>query len=147
MVIRVQDVAIFFQCCLGDSPTETKLGDFPAFAAPTPSLKLPAPTITKDGDKITITLPARATELMLRFDKPTALTLDGKKLPALTHLRWFGPPQTATLSVKASAETTLTVDMVLPGLPENAPPRPDGWIPVSLDSYTDVRIVRRTLRL
>ncbi len=145
--VSVQKPTAWTKTVLGDSPTETKLGDFPAFAAPTPSLKLPAPTITKDGDKITITLPARATELMLRFDKPTALTLDGKKLPALTHLRWFGPPQTATLSVKASAETTLTVDMVLPGLPENAPPRPDGWIPVSLDSYTDVRIVRRTLRL
>ena len=145
--MSLQKPNVWTKAVLGESPTETKLDDFPAFAAPTPSLKLPAPTITRDGKNITITLPERATELMLTFDKPTVLTLEGKKLPALTHLRWFGPPQAATLSVEASTQGTLTADMVLPGLPPNAPPRPEGWIPVSVDSYTDVRIVRRTLRL
>ncbi|WP_309715886.1 M20/M25/M40 family metallo-hydrolase [Armatimonas sp.] len=145
--VSLQKPNVWTKAVLGERPTETKLGDFPAFAAPTPSLKLPAQTITHQGQSITITLPERATELMLTFDKPTTLTLDGKKLPALTKLRWFGPPQTATLSAEASAETTLTVDMVLPGLPPNTPPRPEGWIPVSVDSYTDVRIVRRTLRI
>ena len=145
--VSVQKPTAWTKTVLGDSPTETKLGDFPAFSASAPCLKLPAPTILREGNKITITLPERATELMLRFDKPTAFTLEDKKLPTLTYLRWFGPPQTATLSLKASAETTLTVEMVLPGLPANAPARPEGWIPVSVDSYTDVRIVRRTLRL
>ena len=145
--VSLQKPNVWTKAVLGDSPTETKLDDFPAFAAPTPSLKLPAPTITRDGKNITITLPERATELMLAFDKPTALTLDGKKLPALTHLRWFGPPQAATFSAEAPAETMLTVDLVLPGLPPNAPSRPEGWIPVSVDSYTDVRIVRRRVKL
>lgn len=132
---------------LGESPTETKFDDFPAVAAPTPSLKLPAPTLTREGDKLTITVTERATELMLRFDSPTSLALAGKKLPALTHLRWFAPPPTTVLSVEGPPSGYLTVDMVLPGLPPKTSPRPAGWIPVSVDSGTDVRIVRRRVRL
>lgn len=145
--VSLQKPNTWTQTALGERPTETKFDDFPAFSTPTPSLKLPAPTITRDGQSLTITLPERATELQLRFDSPTSLVLEGKKLPALTQLRWFGPPQTVSLSVEATATGSLVVDMVLPGLPPTAPPRPAGWIPVSMDSGTDVRIVRRRVQL
>ncbi|MBB6049317.1 M20/M25/M40 family metallo-hydrolase [Armatimonas rosea] len=145
--VSLQKPNAWTKSVLGENPASTMLDDFPAFSAPTPSLKLPTPTVTRDGQSITITLPERATELMLRFDSPTSLELEGKKLPTLTNLRWFGPPKTATLSVEGPPAGMLIVDMVLPGLPPNAPPRPAGWIPVSVDSGTDVRIVRRSVRL
>jgi Peptidase family M28 len=152
--VSLQKPSTWTKSVLGEAPNATTLHDLPAFSAPAPALHLPAPTLTRDGDKLTITLPERATELMLTLEEffPAALILEGKKLPPLTQLRWFGPPQTIHFSIESlkdaqEAKAKITVDMVLPGLPTNAPTRPEGWIPISTDSRTDVRIVRRTLRL
>ncbi len=142
--VSLQKPNAWTKAVLGETPKEIKIDELDAFAAPAPRLKLPTPVMQVEKDTITLTLPERATELGLTLSAPTALTLEGKKLPRTERIRWFGPPSSVTLTREPARPVSIVVELVLPGLPSSAPARPAGWIPVSVDSRTDVRIVQQT---
>ena len=133
---------------LGDQPSSARLANRTAYAAPTSALHLPAPSLTRDGQLLTITLPARPLALVLETDQTlTGLSLDGHALPMTKRLYWFAPPPAMTFTLAAPVGTHLTVEMILPDLPQGTPPRPAGWMPAPVDPYTDTRIVRRVISL
>ena len=131
---------------LGSTPTPTRLGGRSAFAGPAPGLRLPVPELHRAGRELRITLPQRALAVSLTSDAPlTTHSLDGRPLLTSGSFLWFAPAESFTLTLDASPGARLTLEMILPGLPPDTPPRPAGLMPAPVDPYTDVRIVRRSL--
>ena len=136
------------QSFLGEHPAPTRLAHRPAFAAPAPLQLMPSFTLLHEGHHLTLNLPEGALDLVFEADKPLArVSLDGQRLPLDTHMHWFAPPRTMTFTIEAQAGTSLTVDMILPGLPPGTLPRPAEWMSAGWDPYTDTRILRQVLRL
>ena len=143
---------------LGENPeavsAEKELGWYhgQVFVAPAPAHSLSAPTVTRSGKTVTITLPKRALELLIWSDQPlTQAVLEGKPLPLTEgkplRLHYFAPPKTLDLIVEGAVGTRLRIDSYVLGLPRDVSPRPANLIPALVDTHTDTSITRRTITL
>ena len=146
--VSLQPPDAWTRAYLGDRPEATRLAGRSAHAAPAPPLHLPATTVTRLGQQLTLTLPERALALVLEAEQPlTGLLIEGKPVPLVRRIFWFAPPTGLTLTLEAPPGSHLSLEVVLPGLPSGTTPRPAGLIPAAAGPYSDTRIVRQKIAL